>query len=54
MEKTRYYSTDYTITTAQKKALHQAGCKYRTRNDGVIVVTCPEDISSDRILNNNQ
>ena len=49
MKKT-YIGTETKLNAEDKKALKIAGCTYRTRRDGVLIVTHPDDVSINRIL----
>ena len=49
MKKT-YIGTETKLNAEDKKALKKTGCTYRTRRDGVLVVTHPDDVSINRIL----
>lgn len=53
MENTKKYYIDTTatiISAEAKAALRNAGCTYRVRPDGIMVIVCPEGVNGAYIV----
>lgn len=50
MKKVFIDTTVIEINKDDKIKLHNAGCKYHTRKDDILVITCPDSLDAYRIL----